>query len=52
MWQPLWLDKKKFKQRSHTQKSHPKMVNPRDLAGNAEEEEKEEGDMGIALCSP
>ena len=27
---------------SHTQKSHPNMVNPRDLAGKAEEEEEEE----------
>ena len=26
---------------SHTQKSHPKLVNPRDIAGNAEEEEEE-----------
>ena len=25
---------------SHTQKSQPKMVNPRDTAGNAEEEEE------------
>ena len=29
-----WIEK-----RSHTQKSHPKMVNPKDLAGNAEEGE-------------
>ena len=28
--------------RSHTQKISPKMVNPRDKAGNGEEEEEEE----------
>ena len=26
---------------SHTQKSHPKMVNPRDIAGEGKEEEEE-----------
>ena len=30
-----------IKQRSYAQKSHAKMVNPRDKAGNAEEEEEE-----------
>ena len=28
--------------KSHKQKSHPKMVNPRDTAGNTEEEEEKE----------
>ena len=36
---PLWLDEKK---KSHVQKSHQKMVSPRDLAGKAAEEEKED----------
>ena len=29
-----------LKKRSHTQKSHPKMMNPRDVVENAEEEEE------------
>ena len=28
--------------RTHTQKFHQEMVNPKDIAGNAEEEEEEE----------
>ena len=31
-----WIEKK----RPYVQKYHPKMVNPSDLAGNAEEEEE------------
>ena len=33
--------------RSHAQKSHKKMVNPRDKAGIAEEEEKDTSDLKI-----
>ena len=33
MWLSRWLDQK----RSYWQKSHPKMVKPRDIAGDAEE---------------
>ena len=32
-----WILKKK---RSHTQKSHPKMVNPRDIAGEHRKKER------------
>ena len=41
MWLPPRLDKKqKPKNRLHKQKSHQKMANPRDIAGNPEEEEE------------
>ena len=43
-----WIENKQTnKHRSHTQKS-PKMVNPRHLAGNAEEEEEEEPRQRLA----
>ena len=35
------------KKRSHTQKSQPKVVNPRDIAGNKEEEEENEEAMKL-----
>ena len=52
------LDKKtknKTKQQQHEQKEvtqgqiSPKMVNPRDIAGNAEEEEEEEVDYVLSM---
>ena len=39
MLQLLWFHQKKTK--THAQKSHQKVVKPRDLAGNAEEEDVE-----------
>ena len=51
LWLPLWLD---YKKRSPTQKSHQKLVNPRDIAGKAaaEEEDRKEvtGLVGLRQC--
>ena len=40
MWLPQWLD---FFFNGHIRKNSPKMVNPRDLDGNTEEEEESSG---------
>ena len=58
MWLPQWLDKKKNHQKTpNKQKTNktftsakisPKIVNPRDKAGNVEEEEEEDM-MGMHL---
>ena len=39
------------KERSHTQKSHPKMVNPRGIAGHAEEEDTSDLKTGIQAAT-
>ena len=50
MWLPLWLDLDKNQKWSHNYaKISPKMVNPRDIAGNAEEEEVMSGRLTMSV---